>query len=81
MFHPNSNRPLSLSDAQQDPPLVRCGCCGGELYACDPLWRIAGQIVCEDCFPDFALRYFASCRKTGAQLLAQLEPEEQEREP
>lgn len=81
MFRPISDRPFSLSDVQQAPPVARCGCCGGELYSCDLLWRIAGEIICEDCFPDFALRYFAPCRKTGAQLLTQLAPDEQEREP
>lgn len=81
MLYSIPDRPLFLSDSQQAPPVVRCGCCGRELYSCDLLWRIAGEIVCEDCFPDFALRYFAPCRKTGAQLLFQLAPEEQERQP
>lgn len=76
-----SKRPLSLSDAQQSPPAACCGCCGGEIYACDLLWRIAGETICEECFPDFAVRYFAPCRKTGAQLLSQQAMEEQEREP
>jgi hypothetical protein len=69
------------SDPQQELPVVRCGCCGGELYACDLLWRIAGEIVCEECFPDFALRYFAPCRRTGAELLLRMAAEELEREP
>ncbi|MCI8539419.1 MAG: hypothetical protein HFF18_12310 [Oscillospiraceae bacterium] len=78
---PKFERHLILSDPQQSPPAAFCDCCGGEIYACDPLWRVAGEIICEECFPGFTLRYFASCRKNGAQLLAQLAWEEQEREP
>ena len=77
---PFSDCPVTLTDPQQVPPVVHCGCCGGELYRWDKLWRIAGQIVCEECFPDFALRYFASCRKTGEELWLALLAEEQERD-
>lgn len=76
-----TTHPVSLTDPQQALPAARCDCCGGELYRWDKLWRIAGAIICEECFPTFALRYFASCRKTGEELQLALLAEEQEREP
>ena len=76
----HTTRPVTLADPQQAPPVVCCDCCGGELYRWDKLWRIAGAVICEECFPDFALRYFASCRKTGEELLLAMQTEEQERD-
>lgn len=39
-------------DAQQRPPLARCGKCEGEQWAGDMLYEWRGRLLCGDCIDE-----------------------------
>lgn len=53
-------RPL---EPPEEKPVAYCGCCSGEIYAGDTVYRIDGQLIHEDCLGDFAKDYFGDCKE------------------
>lgn len=53
-------------DLQQEPAVLTCSQCGGELYCGEVYYDIGGHTVCRDCLDVFARRYFRFCRRQAA---------------
>lgn len=49
-------------DPQRAFPTAECVFCGGELYRGDLYWRLAGQVLCEDCVALWLAGGAAACR-------------------
>lgn len=44
-----------------------CALCGGEIYAGETYYTINAQVICRDCLPELAARFFAPFqRKEGS---------------
>ena len=58
---------FDVPERRLEPPDVEtleyCGCCGGEIYAGDTVYRIDGQFIHEDCLYDYAKDYFSDCKE------------------
>lgn len=44
-------------------PLYICRECGGEVFHGEVYYDVAGRLICRDCLPHFARRYFGGCRR------------------
>ncbi len=52
-----------------------CDVWGCELFAGDRVYDIEGLVVCEDCLPRFASRYWSDCARKAGDEAGDLSPE------
>ena len=70
MYYEYAPDPYTYADLQSLRPAAECSLCGDALFLGQCCYRLEGELVCEQCLPDYARVYFRSAR---VRLLAERE--------
>ena len=62
MYYEYAPDPYMYTDLQSLRPAAECRMCGDDLFLGQCCYRLEGELVCEQCLPDYARAYFRGAR-------------------
>ena len=62
MYYEYAPDPYMPSDLQDLSPVDECRLCGDALFLGQCCYRLEGELVCEQCLPNYARAYFRDKR-------------------